>query len=350
MKQWHKVTLTLDGPFARERDTRPNPFLDYRLTVRFAHESGSPTYDVPGTFAADGNAGETSAEEGTKWRAHLSPDKAGRWTWRASFVKGPRAAVDPKATVEAVPGVDGATGSFTVLPTDKRGRDFRAQGRLQYVGGHYLRFAGSGAYFLKAGADAPETLLGYADFDGTVATKPTVPLKTWSPHVRDWRPGDPTWKGGKGKGLIGALNYLAGRGANAFSFLTYNAGGDGDNVWPFVDRNDKLHYDCSKLDQWQVVFDHAQSLGLYLHFKTQETENDDQRYEHAARGAGDPRGARRRGGGRRAAPLLPRARGPVRPRARPQLEPRRGEHADARGAAGDGRGLLASSTPTTTSS
>ena len=138
---------------------RPNPFLDYRLTVRFAHESGSPSYDVPGYFAADGNAGETSAEEGTKWRAHLSPDKPGRWTWRVSFVKGARAAVDPKATVEPVAGADGATGSFDVLPTDKTGRDFRAHGRLQYVGGHYLRFAGSGDFFLKArrgrAGDAP---------------------------------------------------------------------------------------------------------------------------------------------------------------------------------------------------
>ena len=68
--------------------------------------------------------------------------------------------------------------------------------------------------FIKAGTDSPETLLGTADFDGTTAHRADVPLKTWAPHVRDWRPGDPTWKGGKGKGLIGALNYLAGRGAN----------------------------------------------------------------------------------------------------------------------------------------
>jgi hypothetical protein len=280
LKQWHRVTLTLDGPFARERDTDPNPFLDYRLTVRFRHESGTPAYDVPGYFAADGNAGETSAEEGTKWRAHLSPDAPGRWSWRVSFVKGPRAAVDPKSAVVPVPGLDGATGAFRVLPTDKTGRDFRGRGRLQYVGGHHLRFAGTGEYFLKAGADAPETLLAFADFDGTVATKKDAPLKTWSPHLRDFRPGDPTWKGGEGKGLIGALNYLARRGANAFSFLTYNAGGDGDNVWPFVARDAKTHYDVSKLDQWRVVFDHAQSLGLFLHFKTQETENDDERLSH----------------------------------------------------------------------
>ena len=280
LRQWHKVTLTIDGPFARERDARPNPFLDYRLTVRFAHESGVPAYDVPGYFAADGRAGETSAEEGARWRAHVSPDAPGRWTWRVSFVRGARAAVDPAAAVEPVAGLDGLSGTFEVQPTDKSGRDFRARGRLQYVGGHYLRFAGSRDYFLKAGADAPETLLAYADFDGTVATKKEGPLKTWAPHVGDWRPGDPTWKGGRGKGLVGALDYLASRGVNAFSFLTYNAGGDGDNVWPFVERNAKLHYDCSKLDQWQVVFDHAQAQGLFLHFKTQETENDDQRLTH----------------------------------------------------------------------
>ena len=51
-------------------------------------------------------------------------------------------------------------------------------------------------------------------------------------------------------------------------------------MWPFVQREDKLHYDCSKLDQWQMVFDHAQRLGLYLHFKLQETENDDNRSGH----------------------------------------------------------------------
>lgn len=28
LKQWHKVTLTLSGPHAAERDTGPNPFMD----------------------------------------------------------------------------------------------------------------------------------------------------------------------------------------------------------------------------------------------------------------------------------------------------------------------------------
>ncbi len=298
LKQWHKVTLTLDGPFAHERDgsggfpaadepqqkdaqgrlgSRPsNPFTDLAFNVTFTHESGSPKYVVPGYFAADGKAGDSSAETGTQWRAHLSPDKTGVWKYTVSFTRGKNVALDGGGAKVAP--FDGQSGRFTIAATDKAGRDFRAKGRLQFVGKHYLQFAGSKEYFLKAGPDAPETLLGYADFDNTIAGKPDkVPLKTWAPHIGDWKTGDPTWRDGKGKGLIGALNYLSGKGVNAFSFLTYNAAGDGDNVWPFVERDDKLHYDCSKLDQWGVVFDHATKLGLYLHFKLQENESDDER-------------------------------------------------------------------------
>lgn len=78
LKQWHKVTLTLDGPFAHELDEDPNPFTDYRMMVRFSHESGAPSYNVPAYFAADGNAANSSEDNGTKWRAHLSPDKTGK--------------------------------------------------------------------------------------------------------------------------------------------------------------------------------------------------------------------------------------------------------------------------------
>jgi len=275
LKQWHKVTLSLDGPFAHELDDAPNPFVDYRMTVTFTHESGSPRYEVPGYFAADGDAGNSSSDSGTTWRAHLAPDKPGTWTYRVSFVRGDGTAVNSERSGQPVAPFNGKEGRLTIRPTDKQGRDFRGSGRLEYVGAHYLRFAGSGEYFLKAGPDAPETLLAYVDFDGTETRK--VPLKDWAPHVRDWREGDPTWKDGKGRGLIGAANYLAAQGCNTFPFLTYNAGGDGENVWPHVSHDDKLHYDCSKLDQWQVVFDHAQTQGLYLHFKMQEQENDDNR-------------------------------------------------------------------------
>ncbi|MFK8110547.1 MAG: DUF5060 domain-containing protein, partial [Rubripirellula sp.] len=283
LKTWHKVTLTLDGPFAHEKDNKPNPFTDHRMTVQFQHADGT-AYTVPGYFAADGNAGSSSAESGTSWRAHFAPDRTGTWNYKVQFSSGDLAALNAKAAAKPIAKYDGKSGSVEINASDKSGRDLRSKGRLQYVGKRYLQHAGSKEYFLKAGADAPETLLGYADFDNTVAGKPDrVPLKTWEPHVRDWKAGDPTWKDGKGKGLIGAINYLSGKGCNAFSFLTYNAGGDGDNVWPFIHRDDKLHYDCSKLDQWSVVLDHGTAKGMYLHFKMQETENDDHIGGHAGK-------------------------------------------------------------------
>ncbi len=275
LRQWHKVTLDLAGPFAAETDTAPNPFTGYRFDVTFTHESGSPSHVVPGYFAADGKAAETSATAGTVWRAHVSPDKPGRWNYRVAFTAGPNAATHGNG--KALAPYDGKTGSFAVGTTNKSAADFRAGGRLTYNGSHYLVAAGTGQPFLKAGADAPETLLAYADFDDTLALKKEVPLKTWAPHAGDWRPGDPTWKGGKGKGLIGAVNYLGAKGVNAVSFLTYNAAGDGDNIWPFVARDEKFHYDCSRLDQWGIVFEHAQARGVFLHFKLQENENDDDR-------------------------------------------------------------------------
>ncbi len=271
LKQWHAVTLTLDGPLANESDTAPNPFTDCAFSVKFTHESGSPSYVVPGYFAADGNAAETSAESGNKWRAHLSPDKTGRWNYTVSFKQGALAALNGGG--QPFTPYHGLQGSFTVGETDKSGRDLRAHGRLAYVRQHHLQFQGTGKYFLKVGADAPETLLAYVDFDGTETLNRKAPLKTWGPHVQDWREGDPTWKAGRGKGLIGAINYLSGKGMNVFSFLTYAAGGDGDNVWPFIQRNDKLHYDCSKLDQWGIVFAHGTHQGMYLHFKLSEREN-----------------------------------------------------------------------------
>ena len=196
---WRNITLTLEGPFARETDTSPNPFTDYRFEVRFQHESGSPVYSVPGYFAADGDAKNTSASSGNRWRAHLSPDKPGNWSYTVTFRRGRLAALDRDTNSEAVAPYDGLSGRFEIKPLPGTSTNPRDRGRLQYVGERYLKFAGSGDYFLKAGADAPETLLAYQDFDGTVAHKKKVPLKTWSPHIQDWQPGDPTWNDGKGK-------------------------------------------------------------------------------------------------------------------------------------------------------
>ncbi|MDX2246298.1 MAG: DUF5060 domain-containing protein [Bacteroidia bacterium] len=302
LKQWHKITLTFDGPSASETGT-PNPFTDYRLNITFS--IGSRSYTVPGYFAADGNAAETGATAGDKWRVHFSPDSVGTWNYTVSFRTGSYVAVDPDPLAgSAVPGtIDGFTGNFTVGPTDKSGNDLRGKGRLRYAGGHYLQFAGNGEYFIKAGTDAPENLLGYYEFDNTQCyggsnTRKTKGTKTYvangityqyhadtlhhyDPHLDDWNTGDPVWHGDKGKRIIGVLNYLAEKGLNVISFLTLNTGGDGQDVHPYVNYNndaspqdDRLRFDISKLDQWEIVFNHADSLGLLLHVKLQETEND----------------------------------------------------------------------------
>ncbi|CAN0532224.1 unnamed protein product, partial [Laminaria digitata] len=99
-------------------------------------------------------------------------------------------------------------------------------------------------------------------------------LHQYLPHSADWQPADPVWKEGKGKGLIGALNYLSSKGLNSLYFLTYNLdGGDGCDVWPWVDDEDKLRFDVSKLAQWEVVFNHMDKKGIQLHMVLSERQN-----------------------------------------------------------------------------
>ncbi|RBP49919.1 DUF5060 domain-containing protein [Arenicella xantha] len=267
---WHTLTFDVIGPQASETGS-PNPFTDYRLDVVFTQ--GAQEFVVPGFFAADGNASETSATSGAIWRTRFTPNKTGVWSYRYQFTQGNDVAINGGGT--PVADLHGVTGRFNVSASNKSGRDFRGKGRLEYVGKRYLRHAGTQEYFVKVGADAPEGLLGYADFDGTLNQNGTdAGIKSFSKHVNDWQAGDPSWQGGLGKGLIGALNYLASEEQNAFSFLTYSVGGDSKTVWPFIAATDRLRYDVSKLAQWERVFSHADQLGLYLHFKLQETEND----------------------------------------------------------------------------
>ena len=267
LKCWHKVTVTFDGPSTSETAT-PSPFTQYRLDVIFSGPGGQ-TYKVPGYYAADGNAGETSATSGTKWRVNFCPDAAGTWTYAASFVQGANIAAALAGGASAGY-FDGATGSFVVAASDKPagGVDFRGKGKLVYVNQHYLQFSGTGGYFLKAGINSPETFLEFNDFDGT------SPNLDYAAHVADWNTGDPTWKNGKGKGIIGAINYLSGLGINSVYFITMNAYGDGKKAYPWTGVDNYYQYDCSKLDQWEVVFTQMDAKGLMLHVVLTETENE----------------------------------------------------------------------------
>lgn len=319
--RYQPVTLTLTGPRAGETDA-VNPFRDFRFEVDLSHrgDKGSVEVTVPGYFAADGKAGETGATAGDKWRARFLPDRPGEWRYRVRFVVGTDAALSspeeeseaPESGTEPLPS-DGLEGAFAVAEGDEQAAGFYGTGPLTTVvprerrhvcittgtiaqpyltqsyfpgpeANGYLKTHRDGRAFLKAGADSPENLLAYVDFDGTRALGGPQPkregessragLHRYEPHVRDWKEGDPTWQGGKGKGLIGALNYLASQGVNGIYFLPMNVEGDGKDVWPWVDEKTRDRFDVSKLDQWGVVFDHAASLGIALHVVLTETENE----------------------------------------------------------------------------
>ena len=280
-QKWDKVVISFEGP-ATSEDAEMNPFTDYRLNVTFSHRNKS--YVIPGYYAADGNAAESGTTSGNVWRVVFRPDEIGEWTYQASFRTGENIAVNPATDAGEPVAFDGAKGKISV----KRGLaslpDLRTRGRLKYNETRYLQFAETGEYFLKGGADSPENLLGYADFDGTYkGASPesrdgeainTDKLHKYEPHLQDWKTGDPVWQGGKGKALIGAMNYLASKGMNSVYFLTMNIDGDGKDVWPYTDYDERYRFDCSKLDQWEIVFDHMEKLGLMLHIVTQETENE----------------------------------------------------------------------------
>lgn len=263
---WDTLTLDFAGPEMSETGD-VNPFTECDMKIRFSN--GENNYTVSAYFAADGNAAETSASSGNVWRVKFSPDALGEWTYEVSFKQNGKGS-------DAAHVLDGRTGEFMVIPGDFPESDFRHHGKLRVTNGSgYQQFAGSKKYFLKGGTDSPETLLAFEDFDGTydIDTTNTF-LHKYEPHLKDWKVGDPTWQNGKGKALIGGLNYLASKGINAVYFLSMNIEGDGKDVWPYVSHTEFRRFDCSKLDQWDIVFSHAQSLGIMLHFVTQETENE----------------------------------------------------------------------------
>ena len=79
----------------------------------------------------------------------------------------------------------------------------------------------------------------------------------------------------RARALLAHINYLAGKGMNSVYFLTYNLdGGDGRDTWMWTEVKERKRFDCSKLDQWEIIFDHMDRVGIMLHVVTQETEND----------------------------------------------------------------------------
>ena len=145
---------------AEEETTQP--YVQVSVQLKWYHQA-----QFAGFYAADGNAAESSAKAGNKWRVYFTPDCDGEWRFNASFRMGVNIAIKPEPEAGAPTAFDGASGTFRVAKSDKKAPDFRAKGLLQYVGEHYLKHAGNGEYYIKGGADSPENFLAYAGFDNT---------------------------------------------------------------------------------------------------------------------------------------------------------------------------------------
>ncbi len=278
-KQWHTITLPFKGPETSETDI-DNPFLNYRLSVEFKHKKTK--YIIRGFYAADGNAAETSADKGNIWKVKFTPDFKGEWSYSATLHHKDSIALEDNLEIGEAIKLSNSKGKFIVINSDKEAPDFRANGRLTTHKGFY-KFQNSDKFWIKGGTNSPENLLGYQDFDATYRMQASnrdgeastnKEIHKYTTHLKDWNIGDPNWKNGKGKSLIGGINYLASKGVNSSYFLTMNILGDGKDVWPYTSPKDFSRFDVSKLEQWDIVFEHMQTKGILLHMVLQETENE----------------------------------------------------------------------------
>ena len=279
LQRWHRVELVCKGPFGSEE--HEETFTDYRFNVMFSQ--GGMSYTIPGHFAADNDAANSGARSGNLWRAYFSPSATGSWDYRVSFRQGENIAVSEDIQLGIpVERLDGVTGRFDIAPSKAVAPDMRSGGLLRKLDGErYLRFSGNDQVFIQGGVNSPENIFGYFEFDNTTKFDTAESCKgilhEFLSHGADWRNGDPSWGDGRGKHVVGLVNYVASRGVNSLYVMLNTVNGDGCDAHPWSVYNSTGNvktFDVSKLDQWEIVFSHMTSNGLMIHAMTQETEND----------------------------------------------------------------------------
>ena len=279
MPLYRPIALPISGPMLSE-SSEVNPFTDYLMLADFVHSSSGKHYRIRGFFNADGRAAASTADTGTQWQANFMPQLAGEWRYSLTLWRGEDAAWQQEPNNLSL--INAKNGQFSVSNDASRNRGFYQSGMLEIKNAYFWQ-ASRDSYWLKNGVNSPENFLAHEDIDGTYRSSAQnrngeassgQNLHQYKAHINDWQNGDPSWREGRGKGIIGAINYLAKQGMNAQYFLTMNINGDGRDVWPYVDHNTFDRFDVSKLAQWDRIFTHMQSQGILLHIVTQETENE----------------------------------------------------------------------------
>ena len=214
--RWQSIQLSFNGLPSQSLGD-PNPFA-VQLDVVFVSPDARE-FIVPGFYAGNGDG----APDGDVWRVRFSGDQDGAWTYR---------------TQSDQPALDGIEGGFQVTAPRADAPDFYRWGRLEYVGQPYLKFR-DGDYWLKAGADDPENILGKAM--GDWASKRTQ------------------------------IDYLNEKGINSMYVMTHTLDGDANDVWPWIGATSeeaKSHsdrFDIAKLEHWRDFFVYMQESGVALY-------------------------------------------------------------------------------------
>lgn len=214
--RWEAIELSFSGP-PSESLGEPNPFA-LSLDVVFVSPDARE-FRVPGFYAGDGAGGP----DGNVWQVRFSADKNGRWTYR---------------TASGQASLDGIEGAFDVVDPAPDSPNFYRWGRLEYVGQPYLKFR-DGNYWVKAGADDPENILGEAMGD-------------WASKRHQ-------------------IDYLREKGINSLYVMTHTLDGDAHDVWPWIGETSeqaKTHpdrFDIAKLQQWRDFFVYMQNSDVALY-------------------------------------------------------------------------------------
>ena len=162
----------------------------------------------------------------------FTPDRVGQWKFEAFLMEGKDIAVKQFTMPKKNNSIWALKGDFQVMEIDTTDSGFYRTGQLKYDGERYLVESETQDYFIKNGVGSPETFLAYHEFDGTfnnggVETPSLIDgLHRYEKHISDWNEEDGTWQDEKGKGILGALNYLAKKGMNSLYFMVMNV-----SVW-----------------------------------------------------------------------------------------------------------------------
>jgi hypothetical protein len=155
--KWSKIEIVFTGPDSQGRG-EPNPFA-ILFDVNFTSPSGKQ-YSVPGLYDGDGKGGL----DGNVWKVRFSADELGQWNFSTSSDN----------TI-----LDGRTGRFVVTLPMEDAPGYWKWGWLESIGTaqnkiRYLKFR-DGPYWLKAGCDDPENLLGsYRNYNTLAKRKAAV--------------------------------------------------------------------------------------------------------------------------------------------------------------------------------